>query len=60
AREEGRALAFLSRDGEFLMAREKELLLNQYLVVRITEDTITLATPDGSREARLTLSPDAR
>ena len=60
AREEGRALAFLSRDGEFLMAREKELLLNQYLVVRITEDTITLATPDGSREARLTLSPDSR
>ncbi|MCI0372625.1 MAG: hypothetical protein L0214_14935 [candidate division NC10 bacterium] len=60
AREEGRALAFVSRDGEFLMAREKELLLNQYLVVRITEDTITLATPDGSREARLTLSPDSR
>ncbi|MGH7408788.1 MAG: hypothetical protein ACREKF_12375 [Candidatus Methylomirabilales bacterium] len=60
AREEGRALAFVSRDGEFLMAREKELFLNQYLVVRITEDTIILATPDGSREARLTLSPDSR
>ena len=60
AREEGRALAFLSRGGEFLMAREKELLLNQYLVARITEDSIILATPDGTREARLTLSPDSR
>jgi hypothetical protein len=60
AREGGQAVAFLSRDGEFLMAREKELLLNQYLVARITEDTIILATPDGSREARLTLSPDSR
>ena len=60
AREEGRVLAFLSRGGEFLMAREKELVLNQYVVARITEDSITLATPDGTREARLTLSPDSR
>jgi hypothetical protein len=60
AREEGRTLAFLSRGGEFLMAREQELVLNQYVVARITEDSITLATPDGTREARLTLSPDSR
>lgn len=60
SREGGQVVAFLSRDGEFLMAREKELFLNQYLVARITEDTIILATPDGSREARLTLSPDSR
>jgi len=60
AREEGRVLAFLSRGGEFLMVQEKELFLNQYVVARITEDSIILATPDGSREARLTLSPDSR
>jgi len=60
AREEGRTLAFLSRGGEFFMAREQELVLNQYVVTRITEDSIVLATPDGSREARLTLSPDSR
>ena len=60
AREEGRTLAFLSRSGEFFMARETELILNQYLVARITEDSIILATPDGTREARLTLSPDSR
>ncbi len=60
AREEGRALAFLSRGGEFLTVQEKELFLNQYVVARITEDSIILATPDGSREARLTLSPDSR
>lgn len=60
AREEGRALAFLSRGGEFLITREKELFLNQYLVARITEDSIILATPDGAREARLSLSPDSR
>ena len=60
AREEGRTLAFLSRGGEFLMAREKELILNQYLVARISEDSIILAPPDGTREARLTLSPDLR
>ncbi len=60
AREEGRGLAFLSRGGEFLTVQEKELFLNQYLVARITEDSIILATPDGSREARLSLSPDSR
>jgi hypothetical protein len=53
-------LAFLSRGGEFLMAREKELLLNQYVVARITEDSILLTAPDGSRETRLSLSPEAR
>jgi hypothetical protein len=42
------------------MAREQELVLNQYVVARITEDSIILAMPDGSREARLTLSPDSR
>ncbi len=60
AREEGRVLAFLSRGGEFFMAREKEVILNQYLVARISEDSIILATPDGTREARLTLAPDTR
>ena len=60
AHEGGRMLAFLSRGGEFLMAREKELLLNQYVVARITEDSILLTAPDGSREARLALSPDTR
>lgn len=60
AREEGRTLAFLSRGGEFFMAREKELILNQYVVARISEDSIILATPDGTREARLTLAPDTR
>ena len=60
ALEGGRMLAFLSRGGEFLMAREKELLLNQYLVARIAEDSILLTAPDGSREARLSLSPEAR
>lgn len=60
AREDGRMLAFLSRGGEFLIARETELFLNQYVVTRIGEDSIVLATPDGTREARLTLSPDAR
>lgn len=60
AREDGRTLAFLSRGGEFLMAREKELFLNQYMVTGISEDSIVLTTPDGTREARLTLSPDAR
>jgi hypothetical protein len=57
AREDGRTLAFLSRGSEFLMARENELFLNQYVVTRIGEDSIVLATPDGTREARLTLSP---
>ncbi|MBI3002902.1 MAG: hypothetical protein HYY54_04640 [candidate division NC10 bacterium] len=53
AREDGRTLAFLSRGSEFLMARETELFLNQYVVTRIGEDSIVLATPDGTREARL-------
>lgn len=57
ARERGRTLAFLSRGGEFLTVEEKEPFLNQYLVARITEDSVILTTPDGSREARLTLSP---
>lgn len=57
ARERGRVLAFLSRGGEFLTVQEKEVFLNQYVVARITEDSIILATPDGAREARLTLSP---
>ena len=57
ARERGRVLGFLSRGGEFLTVEEKELFLNQYVVARITEDSIILATPDGAREARLTLSP---
>ena len=60
AHEGGQMLAFLSRGGEFLMAREKELLLNQYVVARIAEDSILLTAPDGSREARLSLSPEAR
>ncbi|MFQ5839637.1 MAG: hypothetical protein ACE5HK_02835 [Candidatus Methylomirabilales bacterium] len=58
AEAQGEKTAFLAEGSEVLLAREAETIGERYRVKTITPEYVTLTTPDGTKEARVSLTTE--